>query len=198
MDVNLAKEQENQLEKIRLLNEQLSQLETDYWYQFSNMGEIKFWVVLLLFVAPLIALLLFIDRRRVFLLCFYGFNIHVWFGYLDTWGVKQGIWEYPYQLLPFLPGNVTLEASLMPVAFIFVYQLTIASFKKYLISTLALSAFWCFILKPIFVMHDLFRLYKGVNFFHLFITLIGVFLFSKLLTYIFLKLSEQSGTFISD
>jgi hypothetical protein len=192
----MEKEQLESYEKIKALQEQLTQLQTEYWHSYSSLGTVQFWVIFLLFfVAPLIALYFFIDRKKIFLLGFYGFNIHVWFGYIDTWGSKHGLWGYPYQLIPFLPGNLSLDTALIPVVFILVYQWTLRYNKNYYLYTLGLSLFLSFIFKPLLTLHHLFELHKGVNFLHLFIAYCVIFLFAKIITNLFLKLKENKKVF---
>jgi hypothetical protein len=188
----VGKEQLELYEKIKSMQEQITQLHADYWQQYSNLGTWQFWVIfLLLFIAPLVTLYFLIDRRNMFLLGFYGFNIHVWFGYIDTWGYKQGYWGYPYQLVPFLPGNLSLDAALIPIAFMLVYQWTLKHNKNFYLYTTALSLFLSFIFKPILTLHHLFELHKGTNFFYLFISYCGIFLFSKIITNVFIKMQEK-------
>ena len=191
MEVKMDQDQSEHLNKIRSMYEQLSELETEYWYLYSNLTDLKFWIVLMLFVIPLIAVYFLIDRKKIFLIGFYGFNIHVWFGYIDIWGVKHGLWEYPYQMLPFLPGSVTLEASLAPVLYMLLYQWTLNNNKNFYLYTLVLSLFWAFIAKPILVMHHMFHLHKWANYLHLFIALCVIFLLSKLITNIFIKMQNK-------
>ncbi|WP_290428917.1 CBO0543 family protein [Alkalihalophilus pseudofirmus] len=179
-------------QKIESAKEQVMQLEWEYWVRFSSIHTFEFWVIFLLFfAAPLIALYFLIDRRKMLLLGFYGFNIHVWFGYVDTAQDKMGVLGYPYELLPFLSGNVSLEAALVPVLFMLVYQWTLNHRKNFYLYSLLLSAFLSFVLKPILVMHLFFELSEGLTYFHLFIAYIGVFLFSKFITTVFLRMQRK-------
>ncbi|MBP1970078.1 hypothetical protein J2Z83_002194 [Virgibacillus natechei] len=178
--------------EIKSLKEQVTQLEADYWYMYSNIETWEFWVMLLLFfIMPLVVLYFLIDRSKIFLLGFYGFNIHVWFGYTNSWGDRQGLWGYPHELAPFLTGNISLEATLIPVAFMLVYQWTLNNNKNYYLYTLGLTIFLSFIIKPVLTLHDLFELHKGANFLHLFLMYIGIFLFSKLITTVFIKMQKN-------
>jgi hypothetical protein len=188
----VGKEQLEFYEKIKSMQEQITQLHTEYWQAYSNLETWQFWVIFLLFfIAPLVTLYFVIDRRKMFLLGFYGFNIHVWFGYIDTWGSKEGFWGYPYQLVPFIPGNLSLDATLVPISFMLVYQWTLKNNKNFYLYTLGLSLFLSLIFKPILTLHHLFELHKGTNFFHLLIGYCAVFLFSKIITNVFIKMQEK-------
>ncbi|WP_088105680.1 CBO0543 family protein [Halalkalibacter urbisdiaboli] len=187
----MDQKQSELIDKIKSLKEQLTEMQNQYWQLYSNMGTWQFWVILLMFTLPLVALYFLIDRRKMLLLGFYGFNIHIWFGYINVWGYNRGLWEYPYELVPFLPGNLALDASLIPVLFMLVYQWTLNHRKNYYLYTLGLSAFLSFIFKPFLVAVHLFELDKGTTYIHLFIAYCVIFLFSKLITSIFLKMQKS-------
>lgn len=188
----MERDQLESYKKIKSLKEQLTHLETEHWELYSSLGAWEFWVILVFFfIAPLVVLYFFIDRRKMLLLGFYGFNIHVWFGYFDTLGARHGFWGYPYELVPFLSGNISLEAALIPVLFMFVYQWTLNNNKNFYLYTIALSLFLCFILKPILSLHHFFLLHHGFNYFHLFLTYLVIFPFSKLITNIFIKTQNK-------
>ncbi|GAA0345497.1 hypothetical protein GCM10008967_39910 [Bacillus carboniphilus] len=191
----MGKQQTEMYDKIQSVQDQLTQLQIDYWFQYSHLGTWQFWVLLLFFfVGPLVTLYFVIDRRIMFFLGFYGFNIHVWFGYIDTIGRKYNFWGYPYELIPFIPGSIALDATLVPISFMLVYQWTLKNNKNYYLYTAILAAFFSFIIKPILTLHHLFELHRGVNFFHLFLLYCIIFLISKIITNIFIKLHATELT----
>lgn len=179
------------LRKITLMTEQLSQLQMEFWQQYTHIDTWGFKVVLLMFIIPLVSLYFTIDRRNILLLGFYGLNIHVWFSYINIAGVRQGFFSYPFELIPFIPGNLALDAALIPVLFMLVYQWTINHGKNFYLYTFGLSLILSFVFKPILVSLELFILHKGTNYFHLFILYAIIFLFSKLITNLFLKMQRN-------
>ncbi|MBD1382022.1 hypothetical protein IC621_17475 [Bacillus sp. IB182487] len=190
----MEKEQLEFYEKVRSFTEETTQLRTDYWYDYSNLSTWQFWVILLfMFIVPLVVLYFFIDRKKIFLIGFYGFNIHVWFGYIDSWGNNKGLWGYPYELIPLIPGSLSLDAALIPILFMLVYQWTHHHRKNYYLYSIGLSLILSFVLKPILVMHNLFVLHKWVHYYHFFIAYCLVFLFSKLITNIFITMQKKGA-----
>lgn len=168
-----------------------------YWQEFSAFDTWQFWFHVVMFLTPLIVLYFAMDWKRALQLGFYGFNVHVWFGYFDDFGSTQALWSYPYKMIPFVAHSIGLDASLVPVSFILVYQWTIKNNKNYYLYTLLLSLFLSFILKPIFVMHNLFKFNAWVNYFHLFLSYIVILGLSKVITDIFLYLqnnADKKGT----
>jgi hypothetical protein len=170
-----------------------------YWHEFSAFDTWQFWFHVTMLVVPLVILYFAMNWKRALQLGFYGFNIHVWFGYFDEFGTTQALWTYPHKLVPFISHSFGLDSSLVPVSFILVYQWTIKHNKNYYLYTLLLSLFLSFILKPIFVMHHLFQFNSWANYFHLFLTYIVIITLSKVITDIFLfmqKKAEEKATHV--
>ncbi|RXI97774.1 hypothetical protein DS745_15515 [Anaerobacillus alkaliphilus] len=179
------------LKNITEKTEQLSNLHLDYWQQYANIDTWGFKTVLLMFIAPLVLLYFTIDRKNILLIGFYGLNIHVWFSYINITGVRWGFFSYPFELIPFIPGNLALDAALIPVLFMLVYQWTIKHRKNFYLYSLALSAVLSFVFKPSLVYFELFQLHKGTNYLILFLLYCVIFLFSKLITNLFLRMQRN-------
>ncbi|GGM38055.1 hypothetical protein GCM10011351_25290 [Paraliobacillus quinghaiensis] len=178
-------------EEINQMQEKVAQLQEDYWLSYTNIDSWQFWVMVLMLIVPLIIFILKIDRSKLFLLLFFAFNIHVWFAYIDAFGVRRGFWEYPHSLTPYFPFSLSLDGSLVPVAYMFVYQWTLNKKKNFYLYAIALSAIFSFGLKPLLVSINLFGLNKGMNYFYLFLLYCLMFLISKLITNFFLKLESK-------
>jgi hypothetical protein len=163
-----------------------------YWQEYSAFDTWQFWFHVIMFLAPLIILYFAMDWKRALQLGFYGFNVHVWFGYFDDFGSTQALWTYPYKMIPFTAHSIGMDASLVPVSFILVYQWTIKHNKNYYLYTLLLSLFLSFILKPIYVMHHLFKFNAWANYFHLFLSYIVIIVLSKVITDIFLRFQKNA------
>lgn len=163
-----------------------------YWQEYSAFDTWQFWFHVTMFLSPLIILYFAMDWKRALQLGFYGFNVHVWFGYFDDFGSTQGLWTYPYKMLPFVAHSLGMDASLVPVSFILVYQWTIRHEKNYYLYTLLLGMFFSFVLKPIFVMHHLFKFNSWANYFHLFLTYIVIIVLSKAITDLFLRFQKNA------
>ncbi|WP_409250793.1 hypothetical protein V1502_11515 [Bacillus sp. SCS-153A] len=179
---------ENQRQIIDSLNEQqktFTQNWNDYWHQFSSLDTWQFWFLVILFVLPLIVLYFKLDRSRAFHIGFYGFNIHVWLGYIDRFGVTSGFWEYPYQTVIVLPNNVTMDASLIPVVFMMMYQWILANNKNYYLYMILLSTGLSFIFKPLLGLHYFMEFYIAIPYVYLFLGYLVVFSLSKIITDIF-------------
>jgi hypothetical protein len=185
----MKEEQVELLNKIRDMLKETTQLQIEYWKLFSALNAWQFWLIVLMLVVPLIVLIFSIDRSKILLLGFFGLNYHVWFAYVNVIGINLGLWEYPYQIAPFLP-SFALDASFVPVTFMLLYQWTLNHNKSIYLYSILLSILFAFVLKPIMVSLDLFQMYMGVNYFHLFLFYLVFFIVSKLITNLFLWLQQ--------
>ena len=85
----MNKDQLEMLETIRKAEIAQTERWIHYWQEYSNLHTWQFWVVVAMFVLPLVILFLFIDRKRVFHLGFYGYSVHVFFAiYRCIWSIK--------------------------------------------------------------------------------------------------------------
>ncbi|PMC36818.1 hypothetical protein CJ195_14510 [Bacillus sp. UMB0899] len=181
----------DQLHELKSTQEKVSNDWIDYWFEYSSFDTWQFWVNVSFIIIPLIVLYIFIDKKRVFLLGFYGFNIHVWMVYSDAIGTRYNFFEYPYKAIPFLPIHVGIDTSLVPVLFILLYQWILHKKKNFYLYNLGLILFLSFIFKPIIVSHHLFHLKNGANFFYIFLLYVIVVLISRAITNVFLHLYSK-------
>lgn len=186
---------ENQLKflnKIRSISEEITQVQREYWQLYTDFATWQFWVLVIMLVLPLIILFVFIDKHYMLLLGFFGLNYHIWFAYTNSVGIRLGLWEYPYHLIPFLP-SFSLDAALVPVLFMLLYQWTIHHKKNIYLYSILLSAILAFILKPMMVYFHFFHMHKWINYSYLFLFYIAFFIVSKLITNLFLWLQNKDN-----
>ncbi|SFE88432.1 hypothetical protein [Alteribacillus iranensis] len=186
----MTEQQKEMLAEARSNNLELSSHMTEYWERFSGLDTWQFWIIVLMTIIPLIVLFFAIDRRKVLLIGFFGFNYHVWFAYVNSTGIRYGLWEYPYEVVPFLP-SFALDASLVPITYMLVFQWTLNHNKNIFILSTITAAILAFIVKPIMVHLHYFHMFYGINFFHLFLFYIGMFLVSYGITKVFMWLQNH-------
>ncbi|WP_160723703.1 CBO0543 family protein [Bacillus sp. USDA818B3_A] len=164
----------------------------EYWKDYSTWETWQFWAILIMLVLPLIVLYFTIDRRNAFKIGFYGFNIHVWFNYSDSIAMRTAHVSYPYQVIPLLPVNFALDASLVPVSFMLLYQWCLKHDKNVYLYGILLSAFFSFILKPILVSINIMKLNHGMSYFNLFLNYILILFIANVITKVFEHLKMQT------
>jgi hypothetical protein len=157
----------------------------EYWLEYSLYTSFEYWLMVSFLIVPLIILFFKIDKSKIFFIGFFGYSIHILFGFIDVYATNSGLLNYPFPLIPMLPG-LSLESSLIPVTFMLVYQWTLTHNKNYYIYMVLTSAVLAFGFKPLLVGLGLFRLYGNTNYFFLFICYLIVVLFAKFITNVFL------------
>lgn len=183
-------DKEEFFKKFNDMQSKVTTMQEQYWYEYTNVTSWQFWVMLAMVVIPLIVLYFKVDRSKIFLILFYGLNVHVWFAYIDMYGTRKGFWEYPHSLTPFFPFSFSLDASLVPVSYLLVYQWTLNKEKNFYLYTFLLSAFFAFILKPILTSLYLFKL-NAINFFQLFLLYCTMFLIARVIVNIVIYLKKE-------
>lgn len=138
-----------------------------YWQQYSSFDTWQFWTNVFMLLIPLFIFYKVLDRKRAFEIGFYGFAVHTITSYLDIFGIRMGYWGYPYQISTYIAANVALDAALIPVSFMLIYQYTYKNKKKYYLTSLLGIGAFSFILKPILKSHGLFYMGEGFTYLHL-------------------------------
>ncbi|KKI91280.1 hypothetical protein WQ54_15790 [Bacillus sp. SA1-12] len=188
----MTSEQIEHFEQIEKYSDKLTNSQVYFWKHYSSWETWQFWFLLVVFVLSLIILYLLIDKRKALLLGFYGMNIHMWLSYFDDMAIENGLWKFPYKIVPFFPG-FAIDAAFAPVIFILVYQWTLNRNKNYYIYAVSLSVFIAFLWRPFLSTLGLFRIYNGINYIYLFLGLLTVMLVSKWITNIFVHFQKESN-----
>ncbi len=178
-------------EQVDKLRHKFMESFVDYWQHYSSWNSWQFWFLVLMCLAPLVALYFLIDRKKAMHIGFFGFNVHVWTTKLDEIALANDLWDYKYKMIPYLQSSFSLDASFIPVVFMLLYQWTVNYKKNYYIYATGLSVFFAFLFKPALVAFGIFQINKGVHYWYLFIAYIIVMLLSKLITNIFIHFQEE-------
>lgn len=183
-------DRKQQFDQLVSLRRELEEKANSYWQSYSDYTTWQFWLILAFILVPLVVLYFRIDRRKIFLLGFFGYSIHVIAAYVDALGVRKSWWDYPYIAIPQLPASISIDGALVPVYFILLYQWCLSHKKNYwLYGTLSALGF-TFIFKPILIWLDLFELYT--NWFVLLAAYLFVTYVAKLITNVFIMMSTKS------
>ncbi|MBP3952379.1 hypothetical protein [Bacillus suaedae] len=183
--------QEQMLTNINNLEDDLTKAINQYWKAFSSFDTWQFWLACLMLVLPLIAFYFFVDRKKLFIICFFGYTYHVFLSYFDAFMNRHNFWEYPYFLFPFLTSNIAIDAALLPVSYLLLYQYVINNNKNFYLYSLLLSLLFAFAFAGALQLLGLFRLTNGMNNFYLLLVDYGLALLSYWLTSIFIFFSKQ-------
>lgn len=189
----MSNEQERRLDEILNKQDTIFTMWMEYWKDFSTWETWQFWAIVLMLVIPLIVVIFAIDKRNAFHIGFFGFNIHSWTTYSDAISVRFGFASYPYQAIPIMPVNFALDASLIPVSFMLLYQWCLKHNKNFVLYGVVLCLIYSFLFKPLLVSLDLLQLHKGMNYFYLLLFYLAILFLSIAITNLFKFLKRKAG-----
>ncbi|MDL4840410.1 CBO0543 family protein [Aquibacillus rhizosphaerae] len=192
----MTEDQSNQLESILKQQDKLVKMWLEYWKDYSTWETWQFWAIVFMLIIPLIIVIFAIDKSKAFHIGFYGFNIHTWFTYSDAIAMRTSYVTYPFQAIPIMPVNFALDASLVPVAFMLLYQWCLNRNKNVFFYGVILSGIFSFIVKPLLVSVDIIQLNKGMNYFYLFLNYLLILVLSIIITKLFKYLRKKRKTFL--
>ncbi|MGG3693906.1 CBO0543 family protein [Heyndrickxia ginsengihumi] len=116
----------------------------------DNITSWKWWFLLLSATLPWLLWNHFRDRTRSIELLCYGLMWAVISIIWDLIGVNANFWGYPNKVLPMMQPFFPADLTVIPVTFMFVYQLS-TNFTAYIISTVIAAGCFSFIIEPIFI-----------------------------------------------
>ncbi|MDQ0270960.1 hypothetical protein [Cytobacillus purgationiresistens] len=179
-------------QQIHSKGDELNSLLTNYWNQYSDFGTWQFWMVLLLLIAPIILLYFTVDRKRIFELFFFGYTVNMLWTLSDIALGRSGLFVHKYFLIPSLPISTNITASVLPVAFLWLYQYCTSRKNNFYLYTLILSAVFAFGFASLEKYLGLVEFRNGMNQFHLFLFDVGIIFLSYWFTKLILKLRVES------
>jgi hypothetical protein len=178
---------------VRELSDQLSAFTSNwrnYWSIYSLFSW-QFWILACVVLIPLLVLFWKLDRQRILQVLFYGLGVHVVALYCDLYGTSHAMWVYPFVLLPFPTASFGLDASLIPVAYMLMYQWTVHRHKNYYLYMLLMCAVFAFGVKPLMQMTRFIRI-LDTTYWELFLFYVVIGLVPKLTTDLFLALQRKA------
>lgn len=190
----MNEQQRSFFDRLVSIQEKYTKEAHEYWSMYSGLDTWQFWMIVLMLVFPLIILFIVIDRKRLFIIGFFGFAVHMLFSYADAIGIRFGLWSYPYQILPFLP-SFSLDGSIIPIAIMLVFQWTLKHDKNFYLYATLLALVFGFGFKPLLTAIGLFQSYKWVNYFYIFLIYLLLYIGAYLLTRLFMKWQESDREF---
>ncbi|WP_052144891.1 hypothetical protein [Halalkalibacter okhensis] len=152
-------------------------LSDEYWATYSDPTTWQFWYLIALLIIPLVALYVLLNRKRFFEILFYGYTLHVLFTYFDAYMSRYGFWEHPYMILPQYPFTLSINASLLPVAYLLLYQFCTQQGRNFHIWLIGASALIGIGFVEIHRQMGVFILYEKINILQLHEGLLNFYMF---------------------
>ncbi|MGI8383936.1 CBO0543 family protein [Robertmurraya sp. P23] len=137
---------EENLEDVRFLEDELFVLDAKGWLE-NEFLTWEWWVLLSFFVVPWI--LWFIMKKRKWFVesLLFGMIVMNVTLLLDTVGMQFSFWEYPVEFLPVIPRGFPFDVSMVPVAFILLFQY-FQTWKSFIIAQVIMAVAYAFVGEP--------------------------------------------------
>lgn len=178
-------------DEIYAKTEEFNELISSYWNAYSNIGTWQFWVTLLLFIIPLVFLFFKVDRERIFEVFFFGYTVHILWTYASMILERKNFMNHIFFLSPTLPYSLNITVSILPVAFLLLYQYTTKHKKNFYVYSILLSAVFAFGFATIEEWMGLIKFHNGGNNFYVFLVDLAVVFISYWFTLFIKRLKDN-------
>ncbi|MRG87132.1 CBO0543 family protein [Salinibacillus xinjiangensis] len=135
------------LEKVHRLEQQAAHLDQEGWLRFEVFTP-EWWILVSFLIFPWILWYKFAIKDKLLESLFVGTLVIIPTTYLDVIGLVFEFWVYPTQLVPISPRAIPFDMSMVPVAFMFIFQY-FTSWKSYSIALVLMSTLFAFVGEPI-------------------------------------------------
>ncbi|MFC0272588.1 CBO0543 family protein [Metabacillus herbersteinensis] len=156
--------------EIESITSTLHQMEMDYWIN-HDLFSFHWWVILIMNAIFLILFLFFIDRQRILLITLAFMVAYVINTIFDDIGEYFQLWSHPHQLVQFLTPIATVEFIVVPSIMALMYQV-FSRWKFFIIADFIVASIISFIVQPIFVYLDLYKLHNWTYFYSFVVLLV--------------------------
>ncbi|WP_134703025.1 CBO0543 family protein [Ammoniphilus sp. YIM 78166] len=138
---------EESLLRVRELQDQLVQLDVERWSLYAFQAW-NWWLLVVFLIVPWIIWIKLVDKKRVVEILLFGMVIILITVNLDSLGTHLGFWLYPVKLIPIIPKSLPFDASVVPVAYMLIYQY-FRSWKSYTLALVVMAIVYAFFGEPL-------------------------------------------------
>jgi hypothetical protein len=135
-------------ETVDLTQTQFTQMRMEHWLQYE-LFSFQWWLLVSVFVVPWIIWGIFVDKRRIVELLLLGALLSCIVITLDATGVELHLWSYNFKVFPLYNRLLSIDLSLLPVSYMFLYQ-WFPGWRQYLAASIVLSLGGAFLAEPLF------------------------------------------------
>ncbi|PZE19500.1 CBO0543 family protein [Paenibacillus xerothermodurans] len=141
----MSDELENFARQRRLINE-LVQTNMDSFLNYGFLS-LQWWLLLAFLILPWVLWLKIARKHRLLETVLVGTIVIILTTLHDWVGYNFNFWDYPVEIVPLLPGALPFDLSVVPVAYMLLYQFCL-TWKSYLIGLGCMTFIYAFIGEP--------------------------------------------------
>jgi len=125
----------------------ITQARIEYWLR-DVFGSWRWWVLLLLFIAPWVVWYKLADKKKLPELALFGLMVMVSTITLDELGFALSLWSYPADVIPIFPRLTSVDYTVLPISFTLTYQY-FPTWKSFFWALVVISGVFSFVVEPI-------------------------------------------------
>jgi hypothetical protein len=135
------------MEKARELISALVQTNNERFYMHGGFLSPQWWLLLAFIITPWLIWVKLVDKESKLEIMVVGLFVMIVTMLLDLVGYNLNFWDYPIQIIPLVPEAFAFDLSMIPVAFMLLYQY-FKTWKLYCIGLICMSVIYAFIGEP--------------------------------------------------
>lgn len=136
---------------------QYSMNRIEYW-QNDVLFSFNWWILLVTTISLVITWIIILDKKRKLEIISYGMMVTIFGDFGDMLGLSISLWGYPYTIVH-MPEILEIHNIMMPILYMMVYQY-FRQWKTFLIAAAVNAIIFPFILEPLLVWLQIYKLYK--------------------------------------
>lgn len=134
------------IDKIHLLEDKIYHLDFNGWLE-NEFFTWEWWVLLIFFIIPWLIWFKLSKRELLVESLLFGAMIIIITITFDTVGLQFSFWDYPVEFLPVIPGAFPFDVSMVPVAFMLLFQY-FGKWKSFIIAQVFMALVYAFVGEP--------------------------------------------------
>jgi hypothetical protein len=121
----------------------------EYWIT-ETVFSFNWWFLLTSTIVFIIIWLIFLDKKRIIEVAFFGSLVGSTTFILDTIGITLVLWSYPDRVIPIIPPIIEIHKVHLPIIYMIIYQY-FKTWKSFLVSVTIASFIFSFVFEPLTV-----------------------------------------------
>jgi len=137
------------MKEVMELQENYGQILRKYFFEHV-LFSIQWWFLLSVTIGLWIIWAFLVDKQRLKIILLIGLFTSIIALVADELGLSYVLWSYPYYLLPYTSTQYPIDAAVIPVFYMLLYQY-FSKWKPYLATLTIITLFSIFLAEPLFI-----------------------------------------------
>jgi len=134
-------------DQIAELETQLTHIKIEHWLN-DDLFTPQWWLLLVILVMPWIIWWKYVDRTRLLQITLLGMFTLILSSYLDAMGSELALWQYNKMLVPLWSRLISVDFSIMPVTYMFIFQY-FRAWRTFAVASIVMALLYSFLAEPL-------------------------------------------------